>query len=396
MISVAFLKSAMTAIRTRSERFPPRSRSEAVSLSAEQWKLVVDHLDWASKRAAIEHNRLNNPAIDLDLCRAEAQYGLIDAARKYEARNEASFKTYARTVIKWRILELVTGKHAPGRFVSLTEEVEEDILKANPDFSRGNLAGFVAGATRRKARQPAYSDKEEQIWQAWTPQMRFSAVREAPRYAALRTEVSKLTSKGCGLALLLSKANLYALLGAPLAQRQSRTSLPKTSLQKRVAHIRTTRDATVRKAQELAEAVRNLQNAVEQFRLDLPEIDSVLPHFLDLPQALDRYAEGMRATQLPANTPADLVTWRRRQLVELVSHVKEHNVKHLWKPLAYLVSCWNHGGIDVDYSPEPPHLLLKESQPRFSKTARKLRLEYNHGVKELEDPGRSPQKRSTF
>ncbi len=220
-------------------------------LSPEQNKLVEEHLDWAHGIAAAEHKKLHNSGIDLDLCRSEAEFALIEAAQGFEGRS--SFKTYARHRIIGRIQDLVRGKHAPSRFEPLTEETEK-LISEGSDRLDSTLAHFAAGAgrrPRRKARKPPYSHEEEQTWQAWLPWMRFSADGRDPDYKALRAAVHKLTAKGCSLAFLLATAQAYAFSGTLLTERKTSDSRPKNSPRKRVAHIRSTQRTTVKRSQEL-------------------------------------------------------------------------------------------------------------------------------------------------
>ena len=96
-------------------------------LTLEQQKLVKDHVWLAKTIARAECTVIANSAIYVDLCVAQAFWGLVEAAQRYRAYNNASFQTYSRKVIKGRVWDLVRGPMAPSRSIALRDKETSDI-----------------------------------------------------------------------------------------------------------------------------------------------------------------------------------------------------------------------------------------------------------------------------
>ena len=97
-----------TRSTARKSQAASRDRESATAplTPEEQEELIESHKDRIDEIARMMYDPMRYPTIDHGQCFSEANFGLFRAAQRYRPGGLASFKTYASSVMRGRILEL--------------------------------------------------------------------------------------------------------------------------------------------------------------------------------------------------------------------------------------------------------------------------------------------------
>ena len=234
---------------------------------------------------------------------------------------------------------------------------------------------------RSPKRDRVFSAEQEKIWKAWRPLMHLPPHRATAAYLQLRDEVGKLTVRGCDLAFLFAMAKGYATLRLLESLHRGSQGNKKLSKSEKISrYLVATRDQSVKKAEDLAVVLEVLQKAIARLKLPPQDLAGVLAAFDGLNGMLHRYCKAMKQAHREENRASELRTWRRAYLVQLVDHVKAKGVKHLWKPVAALVSCSQPKQVTFDYVEQPPYFRLSQDPDPLQRHPNQLRQEYEAGL----------------
>lgn len=243
---------------------------------------------------------------------------------------------------------------------------------------------------RHPRKNVTFPEDEERILADLRYYLWLTPGKKEAQYRDFRSQLWKLTSKGCDLQFLANNAATYAQLHSlDLIHRDMAKLRPTTGLEKRVASVASA-------SLDLCRAIRDVQVQLDDLRrqaLGVGEPCKLIVSLIDsatLQEGLGRLADGLEAhlgTRKGSNRSEELKRWKSDRLIEMVRHVKERGVKQFWKPLASLVSHWVPDQTAMEWKEAYPNFSLLQSPVALRRSGDQLRKEYERAVEARKPDG---------